>query len=145
MFACFHYLAFPSQVSLYFLFILTPFPLLFGSFCLSWASQGRQDRHKSGPRPAKFQPRGAKSRPKTAPRPRPRAPQDSHGLQKTDLAPFCSLLLPFGSRVGFMLLLFGCFLRLFQSTFQQHAYSIPTAFPQHSCMMAFPSPHSSDM
>ena len=103
-----------------------------GAFGRHFSSQGRQDRPKIATRAAQEPPRSSPETPRAA-QDRPKnPPKTPKGCRRQIWLLFGSLLLPFGSRFGFILLLFGCFLTLFRSTFQQHAYSIPTTFPQHS-------------
>ena len=150
MFACFHHLAFTLPVSLHFLFILTPLPLLFGSFCLPWASQGRQDRPKIAtraaqepPRSSPETPRAAQDRPKTSSRspqdrPKialrpPRAAQDRFGFL---LAPFPFLLAPSWLHLAPFWLVFLIILGYIPAACLQHPNGIPTAFLQHSSLLA---------
>ena len=138
MLARFHHVAFPSPVCLHFLFILPSFPFLFGAFCLSWASHGRQDRLKIAIRAAQEPPRSSPETPRAAqdgPKTPPRASQDSQRLQQDRfgflLAPFCFLLAPVLASCCFPLVAFWhCFGILSCRTptaFQRHSHNIPAA------------------
>ena len=139
MFACFHHLAFPSPVSFYFLFILTPFSLLFSSFCPSWAPQGRQDRPKIAtraaqdpPRSSPETPRAAQDHPKTPPKSAPRLPRTAEHGFCSFLAHFCFLLAPVLASFCFFFVVFYHYFEVLSNSmptaFQQHSRNIPTAF-----------------